>query len=84
MKSDFGSLIAQPCDGTTVISGEKGGVQTIIKETYKNANFIQCYAQQLNLIMVKSNITNQQVRIFLAVCQKYQPSFAISTVPISA
>jgi hypothetical protein len=26
IKSDFGSLIAQPCDGTTVISGEKGGV----------------------------------------------------------
>jgi hypothetical protein len=54
LKGDFGKLIAQTCDGTTVMSEEKGGVQTIIKETYKNAHFIHCYAHQLNLIMEKA------------------------------
>jgi hypothetical protein len=33
LKGDFGKLIAQTYDGTTVMSGEKGGVQTMIKET---------------------------------------------------
>jgi hypothetical protein len=41
MKGHFGKLIAQTCDGIAVMSGEKGGV---IKEIYKNAHFIHCYA----------------------------------------
>jgi hypothetical protein len=36
LKGDFGKLIAQTCDGIAVMSVEKGGVQTVIKETYKN------------------------------------------------
>jgi hypothetical protein len=44
LKVDFGKLIAQTCDDTAVMSGEKGGVQTIINETYKNDHFIHCYA----------------------------------------
>jgi hypothetical protein len=35
-------------------------VQTKIKETYKNANFIHCYTHQLNLIMEKSSITKSR------------------------
>jgi hypothetical protein len=42
----------------------KGGVQTIIKETYKNAHFIHCYAHQLNLIMEKAASQNPEVCIF--------------------
>jgi hypothetical protein len=56
------------------MSGEKGEVQTIIKETYKNAHFIHCYAHQLNLIMEKAASQNPEVRTFLAVYQEYQPS----------
>jgi hypothetical protein len=32
-KGGFDKLIAQTYNGTAVMSGEKGGVQTIIKET---------------------------------------------------
>jgi hypothetical protein len=42
LKGDFGKLRAQTYDSTAVISGENGEVQTIIKETYKNAHFIHC------------------------------------------
>jgi hypothetical protein len=35
LKGDFGKLIAQTYDGTAVMSGEKGGLQTVIKETKK-------------------------------------------------
>jgi hypothetical protein len=40
LKGVIGKLIAQTYDGTAVMSGDKGGVQTMIKETYKNAHFI--------------------------------------------
>jgi hypothetical protein len=75
LKGDFGNLISQTCDGTAVVSGEKGGVQTVITEIHiKNAHFIHCYAHQLNLIMEKAASQNTEVRIFLAVYQEYQPS----------
>jgi hypothetical protein len=66
LKGDFGKLIAQTYDCTAVMSGEKGGVQDIIKEIYKNANFIHCYAHQLNLIMEKAASQNPEVHIFFS------------------
>jgi hypothetical protein len=35
LKGDFGKLIAQTYYGTAVVSGQNGGVQTVIKETKK-------------------------------------------------
>jgi hypothetical protein len=61
LKGDFGKLIAQTYDGTTVTSGEKGGVQTMIKETYQKAHFIHCYAHQLNLILEKAASQNPEI-----------------------
>jgi hypothetical protein len=49
-------------------------VQTVIKETYKNAHFIHCYAHELNLIMEKAASQNPEARVILAVYQEYQPS----------
>jgi hypothetical protein len=63
LKGDFGKLVAQTYDGTAVMCGEKGGVQTT-KETYKNTHFIYCCAHQLNLIMEKTASQNPEVRIF--------------------
>jgi hypothetical protein len=63
LESDFGKLIAQAYEGTAVMSGKKGGVQTVIKEIYKNAHFIHCCAHQLNLIMEKAASQNPEVRI---------------------
>ncbi|KAJ4946943.1 hypothetical protein JOQ06_008986 [Pogonophryne albipinna] len=42
-------LIAQTYDGAAVMSGNVRGVQTVMKETYPNAQFVHCYAHQLNL-----------------------------------
>jgi hypothetical protein len=64
LKGDFGKLIAQTYDETTVMSGEKGAVQTIIKETYKNDHFIHCYAYQLNLIGKKQHRKIQKCVFF--------------------
>jgi hypothetical protein len=66
LKDDFGKLIAQTYDGSAVMSGEKGGVLTIIKETYKNSHFIHCYAHELNLVMETEASQNPEVRIFFS------------------
>ena len=57
-------LIAQSYDGAAVMSGQHSGVQVRIKEKYKFAHFIHCYAHQLNLIMAKAASFNSKVRIF--------------------
>ncbi|CAH2011508.1 unnamed protein product [Acanthoscelides obtectus] len=57
-------LIAQSHDGASVMSGELNGVQKIIKETYPLANYVHCYAHQLNLIMTSACSVNKQARIF--------------------
>ncbi|KAJ4945179.1 hypothetical protein JOQ06_013715 [Pogonophryne albipinna] len=44
-------LIAQTYDGAAVMSGNVRGVQTVMKETYPNAQFVHCYAHQLNLTL---------------------------------
>lgn len=59
-------MIAQCYDGAPVMSGHKSGVQVKIKEVYKNAHFIHCYAHQLNLIVERCVTGNKQVRIFFS------------------
>lgn len=44
----------QSYDGANVMSGRLNGVQKIINNSYKNAHFIHCYAQQLNLILIQA------------------------------
>jgi hypothetical protein len=43
-----GKLIAPSYDGTSVMSGNINGVQAKIKQHYPNANYVYCYAHQLN------------------------------------
>jgi hypothetical protein len=57
-------LIAQSYDGASVMSGRNNGVQAKIKEIYKNANYIHCYAHQLNLIIERAASQNKQVKVF--------------------
>lgn len=59
-------LIAQGYDGAPVMSGKNGGVQVRVREKYKNAHFIHCYAHQLNLIVERCVTGNKQVRIFFS------------------
>lgn len=56
--------IAQTYDGANVMSGATGGVQAKIKQTYKYAHFIHCYANQLNLFMQKATSQNAKVMVF--------------------
>jgi len=63
-KSD--KLISQSYDGASVMSGRHAGVQTLIKNDYKYAFFIHCYAHQLNLILSQATSQNQEVRVFFS------------------
>ncbi|XP_071525918.1 zinc finger MYM-type protein 1-like isoform X1 [Panulirus ornatus] len=56
-------LIAQTYDAA-VLCGAEMGVPTRIKENYKNAHFIHCYAHQLDLIVEKATSLNSSVRVF--------------------
>lgn len=57
-------LVAQCFDGASVMRGQLGGVQTIIKQKYSQAYFVHCYAHQLNLIIKKAASINKKVKIF--------------------
>lgn len=46
-------LIAQRYDGASIMSGNVGRLQAKLKTVYSNAQFVHCYAHQLNLIMEK-------------------------------
>ena len=59
-------LIAQTYDGAAALSGIHTGVQTRVREVYKNAHFIHCYAHQLNLILEKAASQNPNVKIFFS------------------
>ena len=58
-----GKLIAQTYDGASALSGIHKGVQTRIKEVYKNAHYIHCYAHQLNLILEQATSQNSKVSV---------------------
>jgi len=47
-----------------MMSSRLSGVQKLIKDEYKNAHFVHCYAHQLNLILSQATMHNRDVRIF--------------------
>lgn len=59
-------LVAQSYDGASVMSGRFNGVQKLIQDKYQYANFIHCYAHQVNLVMSKAGSINRQARIFFS------------------
>ncbi|GBM24686.1 hypothetical protein AVEN_46186-1 [Araneus ventricosus] len=52
-------LISQSYDGTSVMSGQHAVVQDFIQLPYKNAQYVHCYAHQLNLIVGQATSQNQ-------------------------
>ncbi|XP_077284553.1 uncharacterized protein LOC143910071 [Arctopsyche grandis] len=66
LHDDNEKLIAQTYDGAAAMSGESGGVQEILKKTYINAHFSNCYAHKLNLVIEKAASRNPQARIFFS------------------
>lgn len=71
-------LIAQSFDGASVMSGKFGGVQSRIKQKYPSADFIHCYAHQLNLILEKAVSQNRSVKIFFANLHSFSSFFGRS------
>ena len=64
LKGCKNKLIAQTYDGANVMSGAKHGVQAVVKEKYKSAEYIHCHAHQLNLTMLRASSSNPSVRVF--------------------
>jgi hypothetical protein len=60
------------------MSGKLGGVQVKVRELYKHANFIHCYAHQLNLILQKAASQNKMIKIFFASLQAFSTFFSMS------
>ncbi|XP_062243198.1 zinc finger MYM-type protein 1-like [Platichthys flesus] len=65
-EEERGKLIAQAYDGANVMRGEKAGVQQKVREHYKNAHYLHCYAHQLNLIMQQATSQVPAVRVFFS------------------
>ncbi|XP_026818984.1 uncharacterized protein LOC113557616 [Rhopalosiphum maidis] len=51
-------LISQSYDGAAVMSGRLSGVQKLIKDEYKNAHFVHCYAHQ---VAVLDKVVNHRI-----------------------
>ncbi|GLV36317.1 uncharacterized protein CBL_08811 [Carabus blaptoides fortunei] len=72
-------LIAQTYDGANVMGGKLGSVQRKIKEKYKNAHFVHCYAHQLNLIVQKVASVNAKIKVFFSNLSAIPNFFSSST-----
>ena len=85
--NDFGcgeKLVAQTYDGAAVMSGEHSGLQAKIRETYKQAIFVHCYAHKLNLILQQSASFIKQAKVFFASLSSFGNFFSKSTKRIQA
>lgn len=59
-------VIAQAYDGASVMRGEKAGVQQKVREHFKNAHYVHCYAHQLNLVMQQATSHISKVNVFFS------------------
>ncbi|VVC30074.1 Ribonuclease H-like domain,HAT, C-terminal dimerisation domain,Domain of unknown function DUF4371 [Cinara cedri] len=71
-------LIAQSYDGVVVMSDQNTRVNTRVKEKYPFANFVHCYAHQLNLIMIQATSQNKQIKIFFSNLSEISEFFSSS------
>lgn len=46
------------------MSGRLSGIQQIIKNSYKKAYFIHCYAHQFNFILIQATLQNREINFF--------------------
>lgn len=71
-------LIAQTYDGASVMAGVSNGVQAKVRALFPEAQYIHCYAHQLNLVMARAASINRNVRIFFANLQGLCTFFSTS------
>lgn len=61
---DENKLVAQTYDGAAVMSGSHNGLQILIRQKYKNAIYIHCYAHKLDLVLKQSVSHIKECKIF--------------------
>ncbi|XP_055526884.1 zinc finger MYM-type protein 1-like [Wyeomyia smithii] len=57
---DGDKVVAQSYDGAAVMSGDKSGVQTLVKQRFPKAGYIHCRAHVLNLVLLHSCTNNKK------------------------
>jgi hypothetical protein len=57
-------LVAQRYNGAAVMAGEHVGLQAKLREHYKDAVFVYCYAHRLNLVLPQPVSFIKKVKIF--------------------
>lgn len=72
-------LVSQTYDGASVMSGERGGVQALIKKVCPEALFIHCYAHQLNLVLLYGASHIKDIKLFVCNLTAFHTFFARST-----
>lgn len=72
-------LIAQAYDGALVMSGNTGGVQTLMQNFFPYAKYVLCYAHQLNLVIQNACSKNIKfLRLFFANISGFTTFFSSS------
>lgn len=71
-------LIAQTYDGGSVMAGQHGGLQKLIKDEFPQAMFIHCYAHQLNLILQQSLNHIKECKVFFQTLSGFASFFSKS------
>lgn len=56
-------LFVRSIDGTSVMAGEKTGVQFRIRQIHLNTLFVHCYAHRLNLVLLHGAKTIKSVNL---------------------
>ncbi|XP_055522490.1 uncharacterized protein LOC129716681 [Wyeomyia smithii] len=57
---DGDKVVAQNYDGAAVMSGDKSGVQTLVKQRFPKAGYIHCRAHVLSLVLLHSCTNNKK------------------------
>lgn len=67
-EDDREKLTAQAYDRASMMRGEQAGVQKKVHAHFKNAHYVHCYAQKLNLIMQLTTSHVPAVRVLFWTC----------------
>lgn len=68
-------LIAQTYDGAAVMAGQHNGLQKLMTDKYEQAQFVHCYAHQLNLVLKQSVNSIRECRVFFETLNGFSAFF---------
>ena len=80
--AEFGcvsKLVTQTYDAVAVMVGEHAGIQSKLREVWKNEIFVHCYAHRLNLVLLQSVSFIKPVKILFAFLSDFGAYFSKST-----